>query len=52
MIALICFQAHDSDLIHGDLGNNLLFSERDKLCPFTHSEQHGTSNSTSHRVGQ
>lgn len=54
MIALICLQAHDSGLIHDDLGNSLLFSERDKLCPFTHSEQHvlNISNSTSHTAGQ
>lgn len=54
MVALICLQAHDPGLIHGDLGNNLLFSERDKLCPSTDSEQHvlNTSNSTSNRADQ
>lgn len=53
MIALIYLQAHDSGLINDDLGNNLLFSERDKLCLYTHSEQHALniSNSTSHTEG-
>lgn len=31
----LLLQDHDSGVIYGDLGNNFLFSERDKFCLFT-----------------